>query len=309
MTIQRIVVAAGLFLLTPSALAAQQQDAPAPLHRSIVVEPGVRLSIADWGGKGATLLFVPSWTGTEHLFDDFAPRFTDTFRVLVMNKRGHGASTRPSHGYSIDRLTQDMLAVLDSLGVERATVLALSRSASLVTQFAARYPARVDNLVYLSGPIDRAHARTNPRPRFSGRIEELIEVLGNDCGQGPSPLHPAGSFDASADTLGVAWRQEDPPPPYGRVTAPALAFWSATNIHQSLARQCGRPLETMWSPEIIELYRPIWEHRVVNQTHDVRLFEEELGGRVVEISGAAYYTYLTHPALVESEIRSFLRSR
>jgi pimeloyl-ACP methyl ester carboxylesterase len=250
---------------------------------------------------------VPSWSGTEHLFDDFAPRFTDTHRVFVMNMRGHGASSRPDHGYTIDRLARDMLVVLDSLGVERATVFALSRSASLVTQFAARYPERVDRLVYLSGPIDRAHAQAIPKTDLRSRLGELVKSLGPDC-PGASIVYPVGSFDATADTLGVEWRQQDPPPPYDRVRAPALAFWAGADIGESLTSRCGQMPRAGWGDEVLERYRPFWEVMDGERSHDMELFQRELEGRVVEISGAGYYTYMTHPQLVEREIRSFLKT-
>jgi len=295
----------GLLCMISGCSSAQQEGSRSATTRLIAVESGVSLAIADWGGAGPPLLFVPSWSGTEHLFDDFAPRFTDAHRVFVMNKRGHGASSRPDHGYTIDRLTRDMLVVLDSLGVETATVVALSRSASLVTQFAARYPERVDKLVYLSGPIDRAHAQATPKADLRGRLGELVESLGADC-PGASITYPVGSIDADANTLGVAWRQEDPPPPYDGVRAPALAFWTGAGMGESLTRRCGHIPEAGWSVEVLERYRPLWEVIDGERSHDIELFQHELEGRVVEIPGAAYYTYMTHPQLVEREIRSFL---
>jgi pimeloyl-ACP methyl ester carboxylesterase len=295
----------GLLCLISGCANAHQEDSRSSTTRLIAVDAGVSLAITDWGGAGPPLLFVPSWSGTEHLFDDFAPRFTDAYRVIVMNKRGHGASSRPDHGYTIDRLTQDMLVVLDSLGIERATVFALSRSASLVTQFAARYPERVDKLVYLSGPIDRAHAQATPKADLRRRLGDLIESLGTDC-PGASITYPVGSFDDTADTLGVAWRQQDPPPPYEGVRAPALAFWAGADIGESLTSRCGRTPGAGWSVEVLERYRPLWEVMDGERSHDIELFQRELGGRVVEIPGADYYTYMTHPQLVEREVRSFL---
>lgn len=305
---RRISVVIALLCLIPGVARAQQGHSRSPTTRLIAVELGVSLAVADWGGEGPPLLFVPSWSGTEHLFDNFAPRFTDAYRVFVMNTRGHGSSSRPDHGYTIERLTRDMAVVLDSLGVQRATVFALSRSASLVTQFAARYPERVEGLVYLSGPIDRAYAQSNRRPELGGRLQELVESLGPAC-PGPSITYPVGSFDETADTLGVSWRQQDPPPPYGRVSAPALAFWPAGGIGESLASRCGRGPEFAWAPDVLDRYRPLWEVLDRDRSHDIELFRRELGGSVVEIPGAGYYTYITHPDLVEQEIRSFLGKR
>jgi pimeloyl-ACP methyl ester carboxylesterase len=303
----------GLLPLIPTALAPQQRpelDSQTPVTLSVTVQPGVDLAVIDWGGEGAPLLFVPSWGATAHVFDGFASRFADTNRVLVMNKRGHGASSRPDYGYTIERLTRDILVVFDSLAIERGTLLALSRSASLVTQFAARYPERVAKLVYLSGPTDRAHQRqVNSRASIPRRLREMVRELGTDCPQRPMIARPPGSFDSSADTLGVVWRQQDPAPPYQRVRAPALAFWAKEDIRESLTTRCGGAPEAGWTPEVLERYRPIWDEVSARLLHDITLFRNEMEGTAIEIPGADYYTYLTHPELVEREIRSFLGSR
>src|SRR5688500_5455862 len=135
----------------------QNQQEEIPFNHIVEVEDGVDLYVVDWGGTGPVLLFVPSWASTSHVFDQFAPVFTDSYHVLVMNKRGHGPSAKPDNGYTIERLTKDIEIVLDSLNIQKANLLGLSRSESLTTQFAVKYPDRVSSLIYLSGPIDRAY--------------------------------------------------------------------------------------------------------------------------------------------------------
>lgn len=71
---------------------------------SVVVAPDVELEVLDWGGAGEPLVFLAGLQLNAHTFDDFAPRFTDTHRVLGVTRRGHGASSWPDSGYSLDRL-------------------------------------------------------------------------------------------------------------------------------------------------------------------------------------------------------------
>src|SRR5688500_5816236 len=137
----------------------QNQQRDYPFTHIVEVESGVELHVVDWGGSGPALLFVPSWASTSHIFDEFAPVFTNSYHVLVMNVRGHGPSSRPEHGYTIERLTQDIEAVLDNLDIDKVNLVGLSRSESLTTQFAVRYPDRTASLIYLSGPIDRGYHR------------------------------------------------------------------------------------------------------------------------------------------------------
>src|SRR5689334_12563787 len=79
---------------------AQSDWADKSPHKSaFVTVNGVRLHYLDWGGAGETLLFLHGMGGTAHFYDDFAPRFTNQFRVLGLTRRGHGESEMPENGY------------------------------------------------------------------------------------------------------------------------------------------------------------------------------------------------------------------
>jgi hypothetical protein len=64
----------------------------APVSRMIPIGPGVALEVVDWGGRGAPLVFLAGLGNTAHVFDTFAPQFTDHFHVVGITRRGFGAS-------------------------------------------------------------------------------------------------------------------------------------------------------------------------------------------------------------------------
>jgi non-heme chloroperoxidase len=298
-----------------SSASAQEVHAEAPVTHIIEVEQGVNLHILELGGEGSPMLFVPSWSATSRVFDTFAPNFTDSHRVLVMNKRGHGPSSRPSHGYTIDRLTKDMEVVLDELGIPRATLVGLSRSESLISQFAAKYPHRVASLIYLTGPLDRPYYAARYREAemaTSATERNSVEAeLRELCGASPQEVPPpTGSFDEAANRVGTEWRAADPSPPYSAISAPAIAFWFLeTDKEHFYARACE---DVDDQERVRELLRRLNRASIpvyAMQAHDVGLFEQNMrNGKVVLIPGAQYYTYLSHPQLVEEQIRSFLEA-
>jgi len=81
----------------------------------ITVAPKVTLEVLDWGGTGEPVVFLAGLGNSAHVFDDFAPQFTDHFHVLAITRRGYGASSQPASGYGSARLAADMKAVLDTL--------------------------------------------------------------------------------------------------------------------------------------------------------------------------------------------------
>ncbi len=60
---------------------------------------GIHLHYLDWGGPGPVLLFLTGMGCFAHIFDRFAPRFVEDFRVLALDRRGHGDSDYPETGY------------------------------------------------------------------------------------------------------------------------------------------------------------------------------------------------------------------
>ena len=59
-----------------------------PHKAGFITVNGVKLNYLDWGGKGDTLLFLHGMGDTAYRYDDFAPRFTNQFRVLGLTRRG-----------------------------------------------------------------------------------------------------------------------------------------------------------------------------------------------------------------------------
>jgi non-heme chloroperoxidase len=119
---------------------------------------GNRLHYLDWGGNGQILLFIAGMGCTAHIFDGFAPRFTDRFHVMAVTRRGHGESDYPESGYDPDTLTEDLRQFLDALEIDKAILAGHSFGYVELSRFAVLYPERVLKLIW----IDAAYDRTSP---------------------------------------------------------------------------------------------------------------------------------------------------
>jgi pimeloyl-ACP methyl ester carboxylesterase len=116
---------------------------------------GVRLHYLDWGGNGPTVIFLAGMGCSAYIFNKFAPRFTDRFRVLALTRRGQGDSDYPESGYDADTLTEDIRQFMDVLNIEKAILAGHSLAGVELTHLAAICPTKVEKLVYLDALDDR----------------------------------------------------------------------------------------------------------------------------------------------------------
>jgi pimeloyl-ACP methyl ester carboxylesterase len=135
----------------------------------ITVDHDVKLEVLDWGGTGRPLIFLTGLGNNAHVFDKFAPKFTATNHVYAITRRGFGASSAPAPApapangnYSADRLGDDVLAVIDSLKLNRPVLAGHSIAGEELSSIGSRHPEKIAGLIYLDAAFsyafyDRSH--------------------------------------------------------------------------------------------------------------------------------------------------------
>lgn len=98
---------------------------------------------------GPTVVLSNSLGSTYRMWDAQLAALEDRFRVIRYNTRGHGDSPVPAGPYSIDDLADDVIALLDRYGVQRAHLVGLSLGGMTMMRVAARNPERLEKLVLL----------------------------------------------------------------------------------------------------------------------------------------------------------------
>jgi 3-oxoadipate enol-lactonase len=102
------------------------------------------------GPEDAPVVVLSNSLGsTTSMWDAQAEALAEHFRVVRYDTRGHGDSPVPQGPYDIDDLADDVVALLDTLGVDRAHVVGLSLGGMTGMRLAARNPERVHRLVVL----------------------------------------------------------------------------------------------------------------------------------------------------------------
>jgi 3-oxoadipate enol-lactonase len=97
----------------------------------------------------ATVVLSNSLGATRAMWDRCVDRMSDFFTVVRYDTRGHGASPVVPGPYLIDDLADDVVALLDRLGMRRVHFVGLSLGGMTGMRLAARNPERLDRLVVL----------------------------------------------------------------------------------------------------------------------------------------------------------------
>src|SRR4051794_16812120 len=92
------------------------------------------------------------------------PVLSTHFRVVLLDNRDAGRSSRADHPYAIADMADDLAGLLDALDIPRAHLLGLSMGSMIGIEFAIRHADRLDRLV-LAGP-NAAPARSTVDPIF-----------------------------------------------------------------------------------------------------------------------------------------------
>jgi 3-oxoadipate enol-lactonase len=116
--------------------------------RYVTVDDGCQIRYRLDGPPDGPVLLLSNSLGTS--LDMWSPQiqaFAESFHVLRYDSRGHGASDAPPGPYTMERLGRDALALLDALGVSRASVCGVSLGGMVGMWLGAHAPERIARLV------------------------------------------------------------------------------------------------------------------------------------------------------------------
>jgi pimeloyl-ACP methyl ester carboxylesterase len=161
---------------------------------------GVKLHTIDWGGSGKAVLLLAGLGDTAQIYRVLAPKLDSQFRPIALTRRGHGRSDRPESGYDLDTLVEDIRRLLDSREIERSILVGHSFAGLEMPLFAARYPERVEALVFL----DALFPRLDSEPDLAG--DPVWEVTDTE-GPAAEDLASRGAYMAYYKRARPAWAE------------------------------------------------------------------------------------------------------
>jgi pimeloyl-ACP methyl ester carboxylesterase len=133
---------------------------------------GIKLEYEEFG-EGRPLVFLHGLGGDTGQISNIYEPF-DGVRLIVPNQQGHGGSGVCWEKYSFESLADDVCALLDELGIDRACIAGISMGSAVALNLAVRHPQRVERLML----IRNAWTENGQYPEVVHAYAELGRCLG-----------------------------------------------------------------------------------------------------------------------------------
>ncbi|WP_280436056.1 alpha/beta fold hydrolase [Nocardia carnea] len=162
---------------------------------------GIRIAY-QLQGNGPALVLLSGQANNHRWWDAVRADFHLARSTLTLDYRGTGDSDKPDTPHSTDLFAEDVIAVLDELGIDRADVYGTSMGGRVAQQLAARHSHRVSALVLgctsPGGPhsIERGNdvRETLAQPHLAAARQALLELMYTPhwLADHPGPHHTVG---------------------------------------------------------------------------------------------------------------------
>jgi pimeloyl-ACP methyl ester carboxylesterase len=106
-------------------------------------------------GQGSPLIMLHGGFGSFEMFSTLSPTLASTHQVIGVDLYGHGRTALTDRPLRFEHLADDIVGLIEHLGLEKADLLGFSLGGAVALQTAIRYPERVNNLVLISTPFKR----------------------------------------------------------------------------------------------------------------------------------------------------------
>lgn len=256
-----------------------------------------------FGDGDRDLVYVPGWvSNVELMWDDpvlasILRRLGTFARVVTFDKRGTGMSDRvPPHELpGLEERMDDVRAVMDAAGSERATLFGHSEGGNMVTLFAASYPERTDALILASTYARRVWSEDYPwAPKPGDREAEIRETEERWGDPAAIPEYVLG--DRRSDVSFREWAAR-----YFRMSASPRAAAQLLRMNTQMDTRAVLPL--VQAPTLC-IYR--------TDDEDVRIEEGRWiasqipDAKLVELPGNAHLFWAVDPQSFVDEIEEFM---
>lgn len=247
-------------------------------------------------GEGSPIVLIHGFGAALDWWDAIAPALAGQHTVIRLDLIGHGGTEAPGSGYTIGRQAALVKAVLDKLGVGRATVVGHSMGGEVAAALALANPGRVDSLVLIDSPPD-------PETMFNLETRLALQPL---IGQG---LWRFRTDETLRKALSQAFVPGFPVPETFIADLWQLTYTAFRHAHENsiaYVAQEGTPARLSNLDSIPPLLVVFGTEDALISPESATLFESVPGAKLVMIDGAGHSPMVEKPEETLARIEEFL---
>ena len=176
---------------------------PAPSASGYVPHLGARIYYAAYGTGAPVILLHGGLASERYWGNQVGPLVRDHHRVILIDSRGHGRSTRDDRPYTYELMASDVTAVMDVLHIRRAAVVGWSDGAIIGLVMALKDPERLTRVFAFAANMDPSGVKSDTltNPTFARFI---VEARASYARISPTPA----GFDAFQAAINHMWDTE-----------------------------------------------------------------------------------------------------
>lgn len=316
-----------LFSCSPADTQTSKPDKPvSPQTTLIQIRPDIALEVLTWGEAGEPLVFLAGGGESAHSWTTFAPQFSSKYRVLAVSRRGFGASSKPSSGYDLPMLAEDVRILLDSLGLKQVNLVGFSLGGAELSYLAVNYPEKIARLIYLDAGFDFRQIYDTPGffddwpddPPISSADSSSLTAFTSYWSRVTAVDFPESEFKAN-------WQFNEAGRLIGRTSLADSTFTSqvVSGMMALNLKRINRPVLSLYAitSRVEQFFGAFKEMDKINQDKAHRKlqlwqqimakqrnrFKSEVAtAQVVEIHDSNHHIFLAQPEKVASEMWRFL---
>jgi pimeloyl-ACP methyl ester carboxylesterase len=174
---------------------------PKPAESGYAPVNGIRVWYAAFG-RGEPVLLLHGGLANSNYWGNQVPALAKSYRVIVVDSRGHGRSTHDERPYGYDLMASDVLGLMDFLKLPKAAVVGWSDGAILGLDIAIHHPERLSKLFAFAANSDPSGvadiAQSTVFNAYIARAEKEYQVLS------PTP----DQYKSFVDQISKMWETE-----------------------------------------------------------------------------------------------------
>ncbi|MBF6333799.1 alpha/beta fold hydrolase [Nocardia transvalensis] len=151
--------------------------APSPEIIPVTTSDGARLRVHAYGpSEGDVIVLIHGWSCCIEYWNPQINAFSDEYRVVAYDQRGHGESTLGSESFSADQMAGDLSAVLDAVlrPGQRAVLVGHSMGGMTIQAWARRFPEQVSQRASAVLLATTAAGRIPARAKIIPLLSDLV---------------------------------------------------------------------------------------------------------------------------------------